>query len=349
MKLTLASAGSYPRIGDTADWQLLRRTITARDRGEKTPADVAQAEDKMVRAAVDDQTRAGLDVVTDGLIRWYDPISHLAGKLEGIEINGLLRFFDTNFYFRQPVIKGSPVRTGPLVVDEFQFAQAASSKPVKPVLTGPYTLAKFSLVEFDGMKDLEARVMAFAEILAEELTALEAAGAKLIQVDDPAAIKYTGDYAIFERGIHAMMLSWNSRRGLAGVNSPRAEGEARARHARVALHLYFRDPGPLYYRLQQLPVDILGVDFTYNPKFLEQVQATGSSRPLALGLVDGRNTKLERPEDLARTLEKILPRLAGEECFLNPSCGLEYLPRGRAYAKLALLPQIREALEGRQP
>ncbi len=348
MKLTLASAGSYPRIGDTAELQLLRRTITACDRGEKTPADVAQAEDKMVRAAVDDQIRAGLDVVTDGLVRWYDPISHLAGKLEGIQINGLLRFFDTNFYFRQPVIKGSPIRTSPLVVDEFQFAQTNSPKPVKPLLTGPYTLAKFSIVECDGMKDLEARVMAFAEILAEELTALEAAGAKIIQVDDPAAIKYTGDYAIFERGIHAMMLSWNRRRAEAHVNSPQANSEPRERRPRLALHVYFRDAGPLYYRLQQLPVDILGVDFTYDPKFLAQVQTTGSSRPLALGLIDGRNTKLEKPENVARTLEKILPRLAGNECFLNPSCGLEYLPRDRAYAKLALLPKIRAALEGQQ-
>ncbi len=346
MNLTLASAGNYPRIGDTAEWQLLRRNIAALDRGEKTPADVAQAEDQMVRAAIDDQTRAGLDVITDGLVRWYDPVSHLAGKLQGVEINGLLRFFDTNFYFRQPVIKETPVRTAPLVVDEFRFAQAHSPKPVKPVLTGPYTLAKFSIVELDGMKSLEARVMALAEILAEELTALEAAGAKIIQVDEPAAIKYTDDYAIFERGIHAMVLSWNRRRGETRGSSPSAGGNEREGHARLALHVYFRDAGPLYYRLQQLPIDILGVDFTYDPKFLEQVQETGSSRPLALGLVDGRNTKLEKPGEVARTLEKILPKLAGDECFLNPSCGLEYLPRDRAYAKLALLPQIRSVLEG---
>lgn len=347
MKLTLASAGSYPRIGETAELQVLRRTIGALDRGEKLPAEVAQAEDQMVRAAIEDQIRAGLDVVTDGLIRWYDPISHLAGKLQGVQINGLLRFFDTNFYFRQPVIKATPVRDSPLVTEEFRFAETHSSKPVKPVLTGPYTLAKFSIVEFDGMKDLATRVMALAEILAEELAALETAGAKIIQVDEPAAIKYTGDYAIFERGIHGMVLSWNRRRSEARASSPSAAGSPN-RRARLALQVYFRDAGPLYYRLQQLPVDILGVDFTYDPKFLEQVQATGSSRSIALGLIDGRNTKLEKAEEVAKTLEKILPKLAGDECFLNPSCGLEYLPRDRAYAKLALLSQIRTTLEGQR-
>jgi 5-methyltetrahydropteroyltriglutamate--homocysteine methyltransferase len=347
MKLTLTSAGSYPRIGDPTELQLLRRTITACDRGEKTTTDVAQAEEQMVRAAMDDQVRAGLDFVTDGLIRWHDPISHLAGKLAGVEINGLLRFFDTNFYFRQPVIKDKPVRTAPLVLDEFRFAQANSTRPVKPVLTGPYTLAKFSLVSCEAMKDLETRVMAFAEILAEELAALEEAGAKIIQVDEPAAIKYTGDYAVFERGMHAMILAWNRRRRESSENRGQTSASRQESRSRLAVYVYFRDAGPLYYRLQQLSVDILGLDFTYDPKFIEQVKVTGSSRPLALGLIDGRNTKLEQPEQVARQIEEMLPKLAGDECFLNPSCGLEYLPRDRAYAKLLLLAQVRAALEGK--
>jgi len=93
MNVILASTGSYPRIGDTAELQILRRTIAAADRGEKTAADLADAQDFMTRRAIEEQAGAGLDVVTDGLIRWYDPISHLAGKLSGVKINGLLRFF----------------------------------------------------------------------------------------------------------------------------------------------------------------------------------------------------------------------------------------------------------------
>ena len=63
----------------------------------------------MTRAAVEEQAGSGLDLITDGQIRWYDPISHAAGKLENITINGLMRYFDTNSYFRQPVVKG-PIR-----------------------------------------------------------------------------------------------------------------------------------------------------------------------------------------------------------------------------------------------
>ena len=106
MRLLTASAGSYPRIGKTPDLQLLRQTITQREGGKKTDADLKAAEDALTGAAIVEQAGAGLDLVTDGQIRWYDPISHLAGKLENVTINGLLRFFDTNFYFRQPVVRG---------------------------------------------------------------------------------------------------------------------------------------------------------------------------------------------------------------------------------------------------
>ena len=90
-----------------------------------------------------------------------------------------------------------------------------------------------------------------------------------------------------------------------------------------------------------MPIDILGLDFTYHPKFAERVVALGSQKPLALGLVDGRNTRLEDPQALAHQVDRILLRVKGEFCYLNPSCGLEYLPRDRAQAKLKLLGEIR--------
>lgn len=105
MKLPLASAGSYPRIGDSPELQVLRRTIALADRGERTTADLTDAEHEMTRRAIEEQARAGIELLTDSLVLWHDPISHLAGRLEGAEVGGLLRFFDTNFYVRQPVLR----------------------------------------------------------------------------------------------------------------------------------------------------------------------------------------------------------------------------------------------------
>src|SRR3990167_11206919 len=85
MKLLLTNAGSYPRIGETPELQLLRRTQAALDRKESTPESLHAAEGALVKAALREQEEAGLDLVTDGQVRWNDPISHFAGKLAGIE------------------------------------------------------------------------------------------------------------------------------------------------------------------------------------------------------------------------------------------------------------------------
>ncbi|MFQ5816797.1 MAG: uroporphyrinogen decarboxylase family protein [Terriglobia bacterium] len=270
--------------------------------------------------------RAGLDLVTDGQIRWYDPISHLAGKLAGIEINGLLRFFDTNFYFRQPVAQAAVARRGGLVVAEYEFARSVSPKPVKAVLTGPYTLAKSTLIQHEPYCVLEVLVRAYADCLAAEMEALAAAGAEVIQFDEPAILKHPADFAILQRALEFL-----------------AQHKGRAR---LALYVYFGDAAPLYEHLQQLPIDVLGLDFTYNPKLVTKIVTGGSRKALGLGLVDGRNTKLEEPAEVAQQIERILPRVEAAYCYLNPSCGLEYLPRSRAYAKLERMAAIRAAVQG---
>ncbi|MFQ5927049.1 MAG: hypothetical protein ACE5MH_06400 [Terriglobia bacterium] len=326
MKLLLANTGSYPRIGGTPELQELRRTYSGWERGEKTAEELKAAEDAAVRAALDEQVRAGLDLVTDGQIRWYDPISHLAGKLAGIEINGLLRFFDTNFYFRQPVAQAALARREGLVLAEYEFARSASSKPVKAVLTGPYTLAKFTLVNHEPYRALEPLVHAYAECLAAEMEALAAAGAEVIQLDEPAILKHPAEFPIFQRTFEFL----TKHKG----------------RARLALYVYFGDAAPLYDRLQKLPIDVLGLDFTYNPKLVTKIVMSGSRKALGLGLVDGRNTKLEEPAEVARHIERILPRVQAESCYLNPSCGLEYLPRQRAYAKLEGMAAIRARVKG---
>lgn len=328
MKLLLTSAGSYPRIGNTPELQKLRRTITALDRQQATAGDRQAAEEDLTRAALKAQADAGLDLLTDGQIRWYDPISHLAGKLNGVEIHGLLRFFDTNSYFRQPVVKDALSRKNGLVLSDYEFASAHSPKPVKPVLTGPYTLARHSIAEHGPYRQLGALTHAYAEVLAGEIEALAAAGAEVIQIDEPAILKYQADFPLLQRTL--VML--NKHKG----------------KAKLALYLYFGDALPLYERLQTLPVDILGLDFTYNPHLVDGVVAMGAEKPLGLGLVDGRNTRLEKPDEVARQVDRILLRVKYGLCYLNPSSGLEYLPRDRAQAKLKLLSQVRTLVKGGQ-
>src|SRR5206468_2703105 len=137
--------GTYPRIGETSEEQALRRGIARLDRGEIVEAELQAIERDTVRQVLREQNEIGIDLVTDGQISWYDSQSHFAGKLVSVETNGLVRYFDTNTYYRQPVVRGAVAWKGPVLADDWKFAQANSKVPVKAVLTGPVTLASLAL------------------------------------------------------------------------------------------------------------------------------------------------------------------------------------------------------------
>src|SRR5213595_394250 len=103
-KLTVV--GSYPKPPPEGGEFRLRRTLQALDQGEATAQDVAAEEDALTKDILVEQVGAGVDLVTDGQVRWDDPVTRLAAGLDGFTTSGLLRFFDNNTYFRQPVVKG---------------------------------------------------------------------------------------------------------------------------------------------------------------------------------------------------------------------------------------------------
>lgn len=325
MRLILASAGSYPRIGDAPGAQRHRRAYAQRERGEITEAEWQAVEDEVTREVIAEQVAAGVQLPTDGQVRWYDPISHLARPLEGVTIDGLLRYFDTNFYFRQPVVAGRLRRRGPILRREFEVARAAAAPgPVKPVLTGPYSLARGSILE-GGYRGVPALARAYAEVLAEEVADLARAGAELIQVDEPFLLQHPEDAEVVRETFAVL-------------------GAARGR-ARLACYTYFGDALPLYDELQRLPVDVLGLDFTYGPKLARRIAEAGTEKVLALGLIDARNTKLETEAAVYPALDEMSARL-GETAYLNPSCGLELLPRDRARAKLETMVRLARGWAG---
>lgn len=326
MRIHATSSGSYPRIGDSPEEQVLRKTIAGLDRGEKTEADLEEARQTMVRLAIGEQEAAGLDIVTDGQIGWYDPVSHMMRSVAGLEIGGLLRYFDTNSYFRQPVIVG-PIEMGePQVVQEYRYATGVATKPVKPVLTGAYTLAKLSINRQGVYRDLEALCEAVSSVVVAEVAALAEAGAQLIQIDEPCLLNHPEELPLVEASLEA----------------------ARAAAGSVPLALYtsFGDATPLFSRLVELPVDVLGLDFTYSPGLIEAIASQGSPKTLGLGLLDARNTKMEEEEEIVAVVEGLLPAVATGEAYLNPSTGLEYLPREKARTKCDLIGRICRRLNG---
>jgi len=324
-QVIVTSAGSYPRIGDAPETQRHRRAYAQRERGEISEAEWQAVEDEVTREVIAEQVAAGVELPTDGQIRWYDPISHVARALDNVAIDGLLRYCDTNCYFRQPVVRGRLGRTEPVLLREFEVARAAAAPhPVKPVVTGPYSLAQGSILE-GGYRDHRDLAYAYADILAEEIAALARAGARLIQVDEPFLLRHAEDADVVDQTFATLAAA---RGG-----------------AQLACYTYFGDALPLYDALQTLPVDVLGLDLTYSPKLVRRIAEAGTAKVLALGLVDGRNTRLETEAVVHRVLDEVLPR-AGGLVYLNPSCGLEFLPRDRARAKLETLARLARTYAG---
>jgi len=350
--LYLASSGSYPRTGNAPEFQTLSRTVEAYERGERCVSDVLDAQNDVMRRVIADQVKAGVELVTDGQVRWRDPISHFAAKLENVKIEGSCDFPGTPLRFCRPVLTGRPIRNYALVLNDYNFARNALGRvptptslagklKIKPIITGPYTLAKCSLYEESGnghphrsgasFASLEARALAYSEVLAAEIVALAQAGAELIQIDEPAAIPTPEDWLIFKRSITLLV-------------EARDAATKAGRGADIALHVCFQDCAPLYEKLLALPVDILGLDLPSSPKLADMIASVGSFKPLALGVVDGRAAQLEDAAATARQVERMLARIEGSRAYLTPSCGLEHLSQEDAFAKLELLTKIRAAI-----
>lgn len=312
MEILTASSGSYPRVGDKPGQLRLRKAYRKWEVGDISDQELEEVYRDYTKEVIREQEEAGLDVVTDGQLRWYDPLSHFAKEIDGCDIDGLLRYFDTNFYFRQPVVEDKLDRPDTLVVDEFISAKRHANATLKPVITGPYTLARYSIDKKYG--DLFDLTLEFADILGREIEKLIDAGAEEIQIDEPGILKNKEDYPIFSKAFRALAKS--------------------GKDSQLDLFFYFGDPAPIYDDLQDLPADLLALDFTYSSELPNLIEERGSEKPLGLGLIDARNTKMERAEEVVPVVERIAPHIDADKIYLNPTTGVEYLPRERARKKL---------------
>ena len=312
---------SYPKIPNRPRPARLRNAINRFDRGAITEEEIRSIEDDVTEEALQEQAEAGLDLVTDGQIRWEDEQTYLARQLGGISLNGLIRWFDTNMYYRQPVIEGAITWQKPITVDDYRFAAEHSEKPVKAVLTGPYTLARLSVDKHYG--SVGALAKAFAAALNQEAKALQEAGATLIQFNEPAILKHKKEFEQFADLCRSLV---------DGIT------------VETSLYLYFGDAEGIYPQILDLPFQLIGLDFVMGAKNEALLQSAPFTKKLGLGIIDARNTKLESVDEIAERIRLLAAGLAPDQIHVSPSAGLEFLPREVAQEKLRRLAQgVRQA------
>ncbi len=313
--------GSYPKVPNKPRPARLRNAINKFDRGAITREELAQVADGVTVEVLQEQADAGLDLVTDGQIRWEDEQTYIARGLDGVSINGLIRWFDSNMYYRQPVIEGDLAWHEPITVRDYTFAVEHSAKPVKAVITGPYTLARLSVDRH--YQSVETLASAFAEALNHEAKALQDAGATFIQFNEPAVLQHKDDYTAFAAACARMV---------DGLN------------VETALYLYFGDIEGIYPQILDLPFDLIGLDFVMGAKNEGLLKRTPFTKKLGLGIIDARNTRLEQPQAIAERIKQLSDGIDPDNIHVGPSAGLEFLPREVAQEKLRLLAEgVRQA------
>lgn len=326
-QLLAASIGSYPRTGEDKDQQRFPRALGHFERKEISAHALRDVEQSVAQEIIREQLDAGVDEVTDGLIKWFDPISRFTAHLSSTKSGGLVRYFDNNFYYRQPLITASPKIGPPVSPLEFRFARDVSNKPVRAILTGPLTLAMHTGATAKAYVKLPARVDFFTDVLIQEVAGLAAENATVIQIDEPSLVAHP-EYLPLVKAAAAKLAAVKGK-------------------SRLAIALYFGSALPVLDSLKDMPFDVWHVDILRNrPEALLKLAAAPKTVAVGLGVLDGRTTTLEPADAVAASINGWLADRSGATHYLSASCGLEYLPRKSASAKLQRLSDIRRQLAG---
>ncbi len=314
--------GNYPKIGPGTKAPSLRNAIGRFDQGRITLEELRQIEDQVTEEVIQEQVDAGIDLVSDGQVRWDDGQTYFAQKIKGFTINGLIRYFDSNTYYRHPIAGGEVTWDGPISVADYTFAKEHSTKPVKAVITGPYTLARLSQQgQYSGMRPL---VMDLAQVLNKEALALQEAGAPVIQFDEPAILNHKEDMPLLEEAAAVVT------RGVT---------------AKTELRTYFRDVSGIAQDLFRLPFQMFGLDFAWGPANFDLLDGFPEDKELVMGLLDARNTRLEPVEEILQGARRVSTHVSLDRVQISPSCGLDFLPRKNARLKLERLVEGAKAIQ----
>jgi len=301
----------------------LRRARWRFSEGEIDRTQLVAAEQRARTDALELQERLALDQFVDGQLERGDSVSYFAERLEGMEPAGLVRCFD-NRYYRKPRIVADVERSGPITVNVWQAAQAVATKPVKALITGPYTLMDWSFDEHYGSR--ERCCMALAEVIRAEAQELLAAGAEEIQIDEPA----------ISARPHEMQLAAEA---LQHVTQP-LRGKAR-----TWTHIGYGDLSPVADAVFALPVDGLLLELTHTgAPLLEHLADFPSDKLLGGGVVDVHSNDVESAGVVRARAERLLEHVDAERLWLMPDSGLRTLTIPVATAKLQAIVEAASTL-----
>jgi 5-methyltetrahydropteroyltriglutamate--homocysteine methyltransferase len=323
--LVTTVVGSYPQPGWLINRDRLGERLPPRVRARelwRVPEPLLEeAQDDATRLAVQDMERAGVDVITDGEMRRESYSNRFATALEGVDLHQPGVALDrTGHENPVPRVVGPIRRRGPVEVRDVEFLRSLTDRRIKITVPGPFTMTQQA--QNDHYGDDRSLALAYAEAVNEELRDLKAAGADVVQIDEPylqARPKPAKEYAI--EAINRAL------EGIAGdIVLHTCFGYAHIVHDRPSGY-------PFLGELAECTATHLSLEAAQpdlDPELLRDV----ADKTIVLGVLDLGSEEVETPEVVADRIRKALAVVGPEKLVVAPDCGMKYLPRERAFRKL---------------
>ncbi len=320
--LLTTTVGSFPKPAYIlkARNQFARKDISRQE--------LLELEQRATREVIQLQEELGLDILVDGEMNRGDMVTYFSEEMEGFTISGLVRSYG-NRYYRKPVVIG-PVRwRAPITLPMFTYAQSLTSKPVKGMLTGPYTIMEWSFDEYYPSR--EKLVFELAEAVHQEALALQEAGAQYIQIDEPAISTRPEELPLASEALGVVT------RGL---------------QAKTITHICYGDFAQVYKDLLRLPVDQLDLEMANSSyDMLELFRREPLTKEIGLGVLDVHSHRVETVDEVVGAIKRALEVLRPEQIYVDPDCGLKTRTWEEARDKLAVMVEgtrkVREELMGK--
>jgi 5-methyltetrahydropteroyltriglutamate--homocysteine methyltransferase len=308
--LPTTSVGSFPK----PDYLLQARADFARKK--ITREELAKSERRATEFWIGKQEELGVDVLVDGEMYRGDMVAYFAEHLDGFQPGGLVRSYG-NRYYHKPIIAGEVQWKYPITVAWWKFAQGLTSKPVKGMLTGPYTVMDWSFVE--AYPDRRTACLGLAREIRKEVEALIEAGAKIIQIDEPATSVRPEELLLAIEAMHAV-----------------TDGLS----AYFITHICYGAFENIYPGMLDLPVDNFDLEMSNSGlDMLELFKKHPFTKDLSAGVVDVHSHVIEDRHAVAQRMRQTLEVLPKEVLWVDPDCGLKTRTVDEAIAKMQAVVQ----------
>ena len=323
--------GSYPQPDWLVDRAMLGSRLPPRTRAKEiwrvAPEQLEQAQDDATVVAIRDLERAGIDIITDGEIRRESYSNRFATALQGMDLDRPGTALDrTGHPTPVPRVVGPVRRTRPVEVRDVEFLRANTDRPIKATLPGPFTMSQQA--QDDYYKDEAELAMALAVAVNEEIRALFAAGADVVQIDEP----------------YLQARSEKARRfAIPAINRAldRVQGTTALHTCFGYAHIVHERPNgyPFLAELSETRAAQISIESAQQNVDLSVLSAL-KDKQLIVGVIDlSDESPVEDVETVASRIRNALQFVEAERLILAPDCGMKYLSREKAFGKLSALAQ----------